>query len=59
MDGSDPIYLAMGEEPLMNIGRLTVWKSMDFPNGPHMLRLRVVFADGNYVEYFTHVTVKN
>jgi len=59
VDGSDPIFLAMGDEPLINIGRLTVWKSMDFPNGPHMLRLRVVFADGNYVEYFTHVTVKN
>ncbi len=59
VDDSEPIFLAMGEEPLINIGRLTVWKSMDFPNGPHMLRLRVVFADGNYVEYFTHVTVKN
>jgi hypothetical protein len=59
VDDEEPIFLAMGEEPLINIGRFTVWKSIDYPNGPHMLRLRVVFDDGNYTEYFTHVTVQN
>lgn len=59
VSGEEPIFLAMGEEPLRSVGRLLVWNSRDYPNGPQMLRLRVVFADGNYAEYFTHVTIMN
>ncbi len=59
VSGEEPLFLALGDEPLRNVGRLAVWDSRGYPNGPQMLRLRVVFADGNYAEYFTHVTIQN
>jgi hypothetical protein len=35
------------------------WNTANFPNGEHVLRLRVVHRDGNYEEYFSRVTIAN
>lgn len=59
VDGEDAITLATGTEPLPTVARLAVWNSSQYANGPHMLRLRIDFADHHFVEYFTHVTVTN
>jgi peptidoglycan/xylan/chitin deacetylase (PgdA/CDA1 family) len=59
INGADPIFLNLGEEQMPEVGRLFVWDTRRFPDGGHMLRLRVVHSGGNYDEYFAHVTVQN
>ncbi len=59
VEGDEPILLGTGDTPLPTIRRLAILNTKKFANGPHMLRLRVVFVDGNYAEYFAHVNFSN
>jgi uncharacterized surface protein with fasciclin (FAS1) repeats len=55
-DANAAIFLAVGETP----GEFSYTvDTMNFPNGEHALRLRVVRSDGNYDEYVTKFTVAN
>jgi hypothetical protein len=38
---------------------LVALNTANYPNGEHVLRLRVVRRDGNYDEYYTRVTIAN
>jgi hypothetical protein len=57
--GQDASFLAVGEQPLPSPGSLLAWNTANYPNGEHVLRLRVVHRDGNYDEYFSRVTIAN
>jgi hypothetical protein len=57
--GQTATFLALGEQPVPSPSPLMAWNTANFPNGEHVLRLRVVHRDGNYEEYFTRVTVAN
>jgi membrane peptidoglycan carboxypeptidase len=57
--GQSASFLALGEQPVPSPSPLLAWNTADFPNGEHVLRLRVVHRDGNYDEYFTRVTIAN
>lgn len=62
MLGGDPgraTFLAWGEKPVAQLNRLFVWDTAAYPNGSHVLRLRVVHSNLNYDEYFTPVTIDN
>ncbi len=56
---AEEVFLTLGETPLDEPDTLYSWDTTTFPNGVHMLRLRVVHQDMNYDEYFAHVTVRN
>lgn len=58
---SDPgraTFLALGESPVAN-GDLFTWDTTRYPNGEHVLRLRVVHSNLNYEESFVPVTIAN
>jgi penicillin-binding protein 1C len=57
--GQTATFLAVGEQPAASPSSLMAWNTANFPNGEHVLRLRVVHRDGNYEEYFTRVTIAN
>jgi hypothetical protein len=59
INGSEELFLALGEAPQPGPGPLFAWDTTLYPNGTHMLRLRVVYEGSNYDEYFTHVVVAN
>ncbi|MBK8045797.1 MAG: hypothetical protein IPK16_00865 [Anaerolineales bacterium] len=59
IDGASETYLAFGEQPLLEDGELLSWDTTRYPNGNHMLRLRVVRDGLNYDEYFAQVTIDN
>jgi hypothetical protein len=52
-------FLALGEEPKNEIGVLTTIDTTLFPDGEHLLRLRVVHSNLNYEEYYTPITIAN
>ncbi len=59
VDGQGASFLGVGDQPLSSPGGMLAWNTANYPNGNHVLRLRVVHRDGNYEEYFTSVTVAN
>jgi hypothetical protein len=58
-DAHSANFLALGEEPLNEMGVLTTIDTTLFPDGQHLLRLRVVHSNLNYEEYFTPITFAN
>lgn len=58
-DANGASTLAVGEEPLLMAGDLAEIDTMKLSNGPHQLRLRVVYAGGNYEDHLTNVLVSN
>ncbi len=58
-DPNQATFLALGETPLESAGALLAWDTTLYPNGDHLLRLRVVHSNLNYDEVFTPVTIAN
>lgn len=58
-DAAQAQFVAVGEKALPTVGVLTDLNTTLFPDGEHLLRLRVVHSNLNYEEYYTPVTVKN
>lgn len=52
-------FLALGEKPVLSTNDLAIWDTTLYPNGDHLLRLRVVHSNLNYDEIFVPVTVAN
>ena len=57
--GQTPSFIAVGEQPALSPVPLVAWNTAGYPNGEHVLRLRVVHSDGNYDEYYSRVTIAN
>jgi hypothetical protein len=57
--GQSASFIAVGEQPVPAPVPLVAWNTANYPNGEHVLRLRVVHSDGNYDEYFSRVTIAN
>ena len=58
-DPSRATFLALGETPIAAGGELFTWDTTRYPNGDHILRLRVVHSNLNYDETFVPVTIAN
>jgi lipoprotein-anchoring transpeptidase ErfK/SrfK len=58
-DPAQTNFVAVSETPLYELARLTALDTTLYPNGKHMLRLRVVHSNLNYDEYFTPLTIDN
>jgi lipoprotein-anchoring transpeptidase ErfK/SrfK len=58
-NAADATFIAWGEDPLTAAGRIATLNSADYPDGDHLLRLRVVHSNLNYEEYFTPITFAN
>jgi lipoprotein-anchoring transpeptidase ErfK/SrfK len=58
-EGGHATFLALGEEPLPTSAPLFDWDTTRYPNGRHLLRLRVVRDHLDYDEYFTPITLNN
>ena len=58
-DPNQATFLAFGEEPVESTASLLAWDTTLYPNGDHLLRLRVVHSNLNYDEVFTPVTIAN
>lgn len=52
-------FLALGERPIVAPSPLLTWDTTPYPNGEHLLRLRVVHSNLNYEEIFTPVIIAN
>ena len=52
-------FLALGETPVDAGGELFAWDTTRYPNGQHILRLRVVHSNLNYDETFAPVIIVN
>lgn len=52
-------FLALGTEPVVSTDVLATWDTTLYPNGDHLLRLRVVHSNLNYDEIFVPVTIAN
>ncbi len=59
LDGVGETFLALGEEPQMTPGELMQWDTTRYPNGGHVLRLRVVYEGLNYDEFFVPIVIQN
>ncbi len=59
VNGAEPIFLALGEQPLTNSALLAELDTRLYPDGEHRLRLRVVYANLNYDEYFLPIRIAN
>ncbi len=58
-DPQQATFLALGEKPVVSTDELATWDTTVYPNGDHLLRLRVVHSNLNYDEIFVPVTVAN
>lgn len=58
-DESRVVPLATGRRPRPTVGTFKKVDTTSLPDGTHVLRLRVVFADANYEEYRVTITVDN
>jgi len=58
-DRNRATFLAVGEKPIVSDADLIIWNTVPYPNGEHILRLRIVHSDLNYDEYFIPVTINN
>lgn len=52
-------FLALGEQPIVSTDALATWDTTLYPNGNHLLRLRVVHSNLNYDEIVVPVTIAN
>ncbi len=59
IDGVGETFLALGETPAEERAELFAWDTTRYPNGKHVLRLRVVYEGMNYDEYSVPVTIAN
>lgn len=59
LNGTRAIYIGGGESPVPAPSDLLVLDTDVFPNGRHVLRLRVVRKDGNYDEFYTAINIQN
>lgn len=59
IDGTSETFLAFSEAPAAEGADLYAWDTALYPNGSHVLRLRVVYEGMNYDEYSVPVTVAN
>jgi peptidoglycan/xylan/chitin deacetylase (PgdA/CDA1 family) len=59
IDGTEETFLALGETPSAEPTDLFVWDTTLYPNGEHLLRLRVVYEGLNYDEYAVPVKITN
>jgi lipoprotein-anchoring transpeptidase ErfK/SrfK len=58
-DPQHATFLALGEKPVASSAELLTWDTTLYPNGDHLLRLRVVHSNLNYDEIFVPVTIAN
>lgn len=58
-DADQTTFVAVGEEQLHDLAPFTTLDTTQYPNGDHLLRLRVVHSNLNYDEYFTPITIDN
>jgi peptidoglycan/xylan/chitin deacetylase (PgdA/CDA1 family) len=59
LNGTVPLFLAFGEEPIPSPSRLFALDTRLYPDGEHQLRLRVVHSNLNYDEYFLPIRIAN
>lgn len=59
LEGVGETFLAFGESPVPDPADLYAWDTTLYPNGKHLLRLRVVYEGMNYDEYTIPVTTAN
>lgn len=59
INGMNETFLAFGEVPAAEGAELHTWDTTLYPNGSHVLRLRVVYEGMNYDEYTVPVTIAN
>jgi hypothetical protein len=59
--GSDKLafYITRDTKPMPTTGSLKKIDTYLYPNGPYLLRLRVIRNDGNYDEYSVPITINN
>ena len=58
-DADRATFLALGEKPIVAPSPLLTWDTTPYPNGEHLLRLRVVHSNLNYEEIFTPIVIMN
>ena len=59
INGTQENFLSVGSWAAPQPSQLFTWDTALYPNGNHLLRLRVVRSDYNYDEYFAPVTIGN
>lgn len=59
IDGTQETFLALGETPESAPAELFALDTRLYPNGDHVLRLRVVYAGANYDEFSVAVKIRN
>ncbi len=59
IDGTNETFLAFGETPVRDPAELFAWDTRLYPNGDHVLRLRVVYDGMNYDEFSVPVKIRN
>jgi len=52
-------FVRTGRTPAQDGAYLAGLDTTQYPNGNHVLRLRIVRSDGNYDEYFTNIVINN
>ncbi|MCS6827472.1 MAG: L,D-transpeptidase [Caldilinea sp.] len=58
-DAGQATFLALGEKPVVAPSQLLIWDTTPYPDGEHVLRLRVVHSNLNYEEIFTPIVIMN
>lgn len=58
-DEQQPRFIAVGEESQPEPDVLTALDTTRYPNGQHVLRLRVVYTGLNYDEFYTPIVIRN
>jgi lipoprotein-anchoring transpeptidase ErfK/SrfK len=58
-DPARATFLAVGDKPQTEVASLAEVDTSRYPDGEHLLRLRVVHSNLNYDEYFTQVNFAN
>jgi serine protease Do len=59
LEGTRETYLGSGAYSVPAPADLLLLDTAQYPNGSHVLRLRVVRKDGNYDEFFAPITIRN
>jgi peptidoglycan/xylan/chitin deacetylase (PgdA/CDA1 family) len=59
IDGVNETFLAFGETPVLAPAELFALDTRLYPNGDHVLRLRVVYEGANYDEFSVPVKISN
>lgn len=59
IDGANETFLALGETPLLEPAELFTLDTGLYPNGDHVLRLRVVYEGANYDEFSVAVKIRH